>query len=421
MFIDKLPFLSSTRWIAAFLCLFASSLAFAEDVESPSDKKEKEEAKPKTFSLSGVFEAADTKEVALKTEHLTSMEIKRLVDHGKTVSKGQTVVWFQTKDIDEKIEAADTELSLAKLKLDDEEFSYKQFLETQKLDRAAAQRARKNAQQDYDNFVQVDRERQRLSAEFSLKSSKASLDNAAEELKQLEQMYKEDDLTEESEEIVLKRAKQNVEFAEFRLKGTEISTERTVKQSIPRSEASQEDTLARAQATYKKAMHDLDTARQRRDIEITRSREKFQKQENELKEMRAERKHVVLNSPIDGFVIHGKLNRGKLSDKPSTMKEGTKVTPEQVILTVANPSQLQVRIDLSEKDLSKVAVGDKCQITAKAFPEQSFKGQVKSIGAFPYVAGKYDCIVTLRRGKKQPNVLPTMACDVEFTAKDSEK
>ena len=121
--------------------------------------------------------------------------------------------------LDKQIKEAEIELRLAQLKLDDDEYAHEQFLETQKLDRAAAELARKKAQQDYDNFVQVDRERQIKSAAYNLKSSQSTLENAKEELEQLEQMYKEDDLTEESEEIVLKRAKQSVEFAEYRLEG----------------------------------------------------------------------------------------------------------------------------------------------------------------------------------------------------------
>ena len=52
-------------------------------------------------------------------------------------------------------------------------------------------------------------------------------------------MYKEDDLTEASEEIVLKRARQAVENAQFRLEGVEISTERSITQSLPNTVANQ--------------------------------------------------------------------------------------------------------------------------------------------------------------------------------------
>ncbi|MEO1983828.1 MAG: HlyD family secretion protein, partial [Fuerstiella sp.] len=178
----------------------------ATDAASTVKKK-----KPDTFKVGGVFEAVTASEIKHDTEHLKSFVITRLVPHGTTVSKGQNIVWFKSEDLDKELRKAETELRLSKLTLDDDEFAYKQFQETQRLDREAAERGKRKAQQDYDNFVKVDRQRQLKAAEFSLKGSTASLANAMEELKQLEQMYKEDDLTEESEEIVLKRAKQSVE------------------------------------------------------------------------------------------------------------------------------------------------------------------------------------------------------------------
>ncbi|MCP4784202.1 MAG: hypothetical protein GY878_11665 [Fuerstiella sp.] len=178
----------------------------AQPPKASEDASEAKTTKPDTLKIGGVFEAIATAEVKYNTEHLKSFVITRLVPHGTTVKKGQNVVWFDSEHLDKELRQAETDLRLSKLSLDDDEFGYKQFLETQRLEREAAERRKRKAQQDYDNFVKVDRQRQLKTAEFNLKSSTASLANAMEELKQLEQMYKEDDLTEESEEIVLKRA-----------------------------------------------------------------------------------------------------------------------------------------------------------------------------------------------------------------------
>ena len=148
-----------------------------------------------------------------------------------------------------------------------------------------------------------------------------------------------DDLTEESEEIVLKRAKQSVEFAEYRLEGTVIQSDRAVKQDVPRSQAKQDDSLARAELTYQKAIRDLASARQRRDIEINRKRDKFKDQKEEVDELKEERKRVALASSMDGIVLHGKLTRGKLSEKPSLLEEGSKATAKQTLATVVSPDK----------------------------------------------------------------------------------
>ena len=407
----------SSKWLVIIMSLvLVGPVTMARGDEEPKSASDAKDSKAatKTVKLSGVFEAITSSEIKVGTEHLGHLEIKRVLPHGTKVTKGQNVVWLDTEEIDKQIKKAEVDFRLAKLAMEDEEFAHKQFLETQSLDKAKAERVRKQAQQAYDNFTQVDRERQIKSAKQSLKSSRASLENAQEELKQLEQMYKEDDLTEESEEIVLKRTRETVEFAEYRLEGTEISTERTIKQTVPRLELQQKDTLDRAMMTYRKSIRDLESARQKHDIEITRKRDKFKEEEEKLSELQAERKKVVLQSANNGIVLHGKLTRGKMSDKPSTLKPESKVTADQVIATVVDPSRLQVRVTLAEKDLAVATVGTKCKIVPKAAPDHKINGTVKSVASFPYANGKYDCVVSFRKSKNQPSLLPTSGCDLQF-------
>jgi multidrug resistance efflux pump len=171
--------------------------------------------------------------------------------------------------------------------------------------------------------------------------------------------------------------------------------------------------------TYQKAIRDLNSARQKQDIEIARKRDKYQDEEQKLAEMREERKRVVLKSPIDGIFVHGNLTRGKLSDKPSTLKAGAAVTGTQVVGTVVDPGKLQIRLDLQEAQLKTVVPGATCQVTPQAFPDQQLAGVVKSVSMVPYAGSKYDGVVTFRKNKDVA-VLPMMVCDVVFELPDGD-
>ena len=135
---------------------------------------------------------------------------------------------------------------------------------------------------------------------------------------------------------------------------------------------------------------------------MTRKRDKFKDEEKKLAELKEERKRAVLTSPIDGILLHGELNRGKVGDKPSALKVGSKVTPQQVLATVVSPDKLRIRVDLEEQHLGVATTGAKCKVTMKAFPEFESVGTVKSVSAVPYAGTKYDCVVTLRPAKEQP-------------------
>ena len=351
--------------------------------------------KPSPVKVTGVFEAVQSAELSADTEQLSALEIEKIVPHGTSVKKGQVVISFSTYSIDEKIKKAQTALTLAKLAMDEAELDHSIAMTTNKLDLAAAERAFSAARQAHDNYVRVDHDRSIASTHFNLKSSEASLQNALEELKQLEQMYKEDELTEESEEIVLKRAKRSVESAQFRLEGAKTSAERSLKQSIPRAAKTADDTFARAELTWKKASHTLAAARRRAEIEIAQKRDDYQKQVDDFAKMQAERKGLVVKAPHDGILYHGTLTRGRMSEKATTLKKGSAVTGKQKLATVVNPARQRVLVDLTEADRGKVAVGQTCDIHSAAYG-LTLKGRLTAVADIPYANNKFSAVVNVQ-------------------------
>ena len=399
-------------FVFAALLLFAASCP-AQD--SPSD----EEA-PKSVKIPGVFEATTSYEVTADNEQLTDLTIERIVPHGTVVKKDESLVWFDAEAMSEKLTAAEIEMELAKLTLKADKFAAEQAAKRRALDKAAAKRTLDAAQQEYDNYQKVDRERELKQANFSLESAKFSLESAKEEYKQLEQMYKEDGLTEESEKIVLRRAKRSVDSATFSLEGRKISTERAIKQTIPKKDKDQEDTLARAVMAFEKANLDLEIEEQKAELELRPKQTKFDKQLKDFERLREERKRVVLKSAGDGIFLHGQLTRGKLGPKPIELKKGDKATGKQVLGIVADPTKLQIRVDLPEDKLSLMREGLSCEIVPKSMPQMSLKGIVKSVGTIPYANGKFDCVVTVT-GNAPSEIVPGMNCELVFAATDSQE
>lgn len=401
--------------IGLVLPVLVAVVGFAQE---PGEAKP--EAAASVTKVSGAFAAKHASEVSAGTKHVKSLTINRMVPHGTLVKQGQPIVWFETEGPEQQLSEAESNLRLAEIAIRESEFAFEQFQETQSLDKANAERTYKHAKQDFDNFAQTDRERQALSAEFDLKSSRASLENVFEELQQLEKMYKEDELTEESEEIVLKRAKQAVEYAQFRLQGSEITTNRTLTQTILRTQAQQEDALARQQLAFDKAIRALEFDRQRRDIELDKAKQKLEQQKAELKELREDRKHLVLQAPEDGIVYHGKLTRGRVGDAPSKLAEGSTVTHQDVIVTLVRSQPLVIHLELQEKDLGKIKVGSKGTVLPTAFPDRKLAGTVTSLSYVPLANNKFDGVMTVKLGKHEPAVTPGMSCSVEFEAEPAK-
>ena len=88
-----------------------------------------------------------------------------------------------------------------------------------------------------------------------------------------------------------------------------------------------------------------------------------------------------IRAPSDGTVLAVKTKRGEIVT-PS---------PQDVLITFGNLSDLQIRAEVEERDVSKIATGQTVVVRSDAFPGQDFKGTVnrisQSLGS-PHLAGK---------------------------------
>lgn len=80
--------------------------------------------------------------------------------------------------------------------------------------------------------------------------------------------------------------------------------------------------------------------------------------------------HYALRTPIAGVVVERNAN------------PGTEVRPDSPnpLFIVTDPSRLWASIDLPERDLSRISQGQKLSIQVDAYPEETFAGEVTTIG-----------------------------------------
>lgn len=85
---------------------------------------------------------------------------------------------------------------------------------------------------------------------------------------------------------------------------------------------------------------------------------------------------TVIRSPIDGVVLEKLAEPGELVTPQSF--GGTR-GPSTAVLAVADLQDLQVEIDVSEADLAKISLGQRCEVSPEAYPEKHYEGVVAEI------------------------------------------
>ncbi len=120
-----------------------------------------------------------------------------------------------------------------------------------------AEQSNQRTLEDYDLYQKEERDLVVKLAKASLEQSKQSLQYEQDELEQLEKMYEADDLTEETEEIVLKRQRSAVKLAETYMKVAEFSYDYQLRLSMPRQDADIKEGVDRQKLSYERTKASL--------------------------------------------------------------------------------------------------------------------------------------------------------------------
>jgi HlyD family secretion protein len=169
------------------------------DSDVPKNETVKVEKGPLTAAvvLKGTIQSEAATELSIKLKSWTGQLVARKsIEHGTAVKPGDVLVEFETEKLDREIRDARQERELAQLAIRQAELELPILEKQAPLDLAAAERDYKEAVDDLKRFTEVDRKMMVQSADFMLKSSNFYLDYAKEELKQLQKMYRDKDLTE---------------------------------------------------------------------------------------------------------------------------------------------------------------------------------------------------------------------------------
>ena len=247
------------RLPTSLLLLLAALPLFAED--PPGDKPEEpkpDTPKPKThkvapglfkisFEADGVFASSGTREISIDTQSWGVLTVLEAQPHGALVKKGDTLVKLDLEKIEQKLRELRFGLEVSTLDLQVAEAELKLLESTSPMELAALERSNQRVQEDLELFLKTQLPHQKQSAEVSLKGAKDALAYAEEELNQLRKMYEADDLTEETEEIILKRAQASVDRAKFALKGAELRKSETFRHTLPRKTLDIEESARRSE------------------------------------------------------------------------------------------------------------------------------------------------------------------------------
>jgi HlyD family secretion protein len=373
--------------------------------------------------LDAVLESTDMSPIKIVPKSWSDLTVVEAVAHGAKVTKGDILVRLETEKLKDQIEDLENERPGAKVAFELATAELENLEQTTPLKLEAAKRSFRNADEDYSYFESTGRPQREKSAKFNLKGSEQRLENAMEELKQLEKMYKADDITEETEEIVLKRQKYSVEAAQFYLESTKLSTGRDLEIFILREYENLKNTRRDQELALTLAEQNLPKNLSKKRLDYDKLKRDQKKGEKKLADYKNDLELLTVRSPSDGMVYYGACENGKWTSGGMVAKKlipGGKLSANEVFITVVNPDKLVLKTTVQESDLSNFKIGQKGNASPVAAPDKKLPVKLEELGIIPLAGGGFEARLSVKKDKNV-RIFPGMNCKVSFTEGTGEE
>ena len=371
-----------------YLPLLAATIAVSPAAETTV------EAKP--FRVEKTFYAtllpAKPLLVAIEPESWAEYTIEAIVPHGTSVKKGDVLVKFDRENIDKKLEDFRRAVKSRELSLASQELAFTKLEEETKIKLDAARRAERIAGEELAYFTKTGRKVQEEDVIDNLEGTKRRLEAAQEELKQLRMMYDADDLTEQTEEIILKRQEYAVKSSELALKHAELSTKRSLDVVLPRrADSLATDALSTAIELVKAEKNlprDLESAR----LNLETARTAAAREKQDLADLEKDILLMEIKAEGDGIFYHGSLDEGRwtLGELAKSLTKGGKVPffkPFASLVPANAEMSLVAHVDeATARTLAKQLKGN---VTASGREDLPLTAAIDEIAMIPAADGRY--------------------------------
>ncbi len=415
--------------LSVWLLAFTISVPYVIGQEAKPEVSAKPEtpAKPKTVPVTigsiqsevvfaATFAPSEFSEISVGLKNLTALKVEEVASHGASVKQGDILIRFDTDSVKEQLEAQERTVAGLRLSLDEAERDAKLADVQAPLDREQAELAKKQSDEDFKYYQEVEREFSEKSNEQRLKSMKDALDYTAEEMRQLEKMYKADDLTEESEEIVLRRARDDLERQKFNLEQTEMIHRKTKEFSLPRAQRDRKVALRLADIAWERFQITFPLQTEKRSLGLAKARQELQKATKTLDQLREDMKACEVKAPRTGVVYYGRVQSGKwvgAAELRTKLRKYGLIGANEVFMTIVQPEGLQLIGTVPESEVTKLRVGVSGKITPTAMKRERLDVVVKSISPIPTLDGQFE--VNMDLSKANRSIVTGMTGSVRVT------
>jgi len=372
----------------------------------------KAEAFQIAFELEGVVDSPAYQVVNLRTKALKELKLQGNAVHGQRVTRGQPILQLDAEVWERAKRSAEQAVTSAKLELDQAKKQASTAEEATRLELEAAELSERSTHEDLEYFLRQGKAQQAEALKESLKNSEQNVEYTREEFEQLKKMYEADEITEETEEIVLKRAKNDLERSEYFLKNTRIRVDRSLNIDLERQEVQIKNAAARAKLDLELARLNRSQKLESVQLQLARAEAALESAKRELAMLDEDRQFLSQFSQLQGVLFFGVAERGQWKGSGNLEElfvPGGMLPAGRTLMTIVGTERLFVQAKLAEKWLRTIKPGMKAYLVLTSNRGSRIPLEVEEVSLVPLEPGQYRASFRFSRPADAADLLPLLS------------
>ncbi len=330
-----------------------------------------------TISLkeSGFLNAVE--EITVKNDiTFGSLNIIEIIPDGTYVEKGDFIIELDTEPLLKIKAEREDKVITAELNLTQAQNTY-EITESEVQSGVNSSRNKiEFAKLDLEKFETLDKERQ-------LEESLGEIDVAKDQLSLSEQGYKTSvELAEKGFETKSRVASDELDLSAKRrnLKSSMAKYETLKNYDLKKESLQLVKSLEEARSDYERTQKEGDNKIQGAKAKLDNAQNVLQRAQDELVDVESQLKKTRLNAPISGYALYPKVKYYQIDKQ---LSKGKSVGRNQALMRLPNMERLKVDVDVAERFVSDIKVGQKAIISVGALKDRTFSGVVSYLSPLP--------------------------------------
>lgn len=311
-------------------------------------------------------------------------------DHGSWVEEGQPVARIDRSSLKRQIEDAELAVEAARFALESARMRFEMSKESAELSMHRAKMSVENAHWELESWHEFEREHREAQQHLSSMYREHGLEDAEDELNQLEAMYSDDELTDATEEIVLKRSRRNLDRSRFSAELQERQAAHNAEMEMERTSMLREIAVKEAELALEHAHRNHRLKMESEERGLQDAKRKLVRAEQRLEDLRNDAKQLSLVAPRRGMLLHGSMDQ---AGKTSAYQIGSSLAPRQIAFSIVDPGKLEIAMTLNDEQFAHARQGGQVVVECAAL-ELKVMGKIE-VDPFP-TAGGYAARVHLK-------------------------